>query len=184
MSPLDALIFGPRPTDRCDHFRVGGADRRSHPVGGLWRMWYFCRDHAVDPAAPPTLGIGRVALAISRNRIHRERVNGPLTTGAVLEPSAVSADLDSLTLGVIDVTRGAGGRLIWTWDDRKVGASMAPGIGMHAGLGTRPVRPVAAAAFRFSSISKRPPCGYNRCGTRRLRWHAGQSSHYSSGNGQ
>ena len=101
------LVLAPGPAGRCDDFRVGGAVVHAG-ADGQWRMWYYCRDRAFDRDAPPTLGSGRVALATSHDGIHWQRVDGPATAGAVLDPNPDPAAFDSLHVGLTDVTRHDG----------------------------------------------------------------------------
>jgi hypothetical protein len=72
---------------------------------GTWKMWYYGRDPDFDNAY--TLPTGRVGLATSQDGIAWERVKGPLTMGAVLEPSADPARFDSGHVGVGSVRKTA-----------------------------------------------------------------------------
>lgn len=105
-SPTRGLIFAPSETDRCDSYRLGGAVVDHDALNGLWRMWYYCRD--ADFAGPPTLGTGRIALALSRNGIDWERFDGPCAKGSVFEPSSDPAAFDCNHVGLTDVRRGPG----------------------------------------------------------------------------
>ena len=129
------LIFGTGPQGRCDDFRVGGAIVDHDAIGGLWRMWYYCRDAAF--AGPPTLGTGRIAHAVSRDGIKWERIEGPLALGAVFAPSADPAAFDSLHVGLTDVTRGAGEWRMWYFGGDAVPRETIA-LGAVAGLGMRP----------------------------------------------
>lgn len=131
------LVLSPGAAGRCDEFRVGGAVVDHDAVSGLWRMWYYCRDH--EMAGPPPLGSGRVALALSDDGVHWRRVEGKAGRGAVFGPSGVAGDFDALHVGLTDVTRGAGEWLMWVFaggdEDR---TSTNPGIGTMRGIGMRP----------------------------------------------
>ena len=139
------LVLTSGPAGRCDDYRVGGAvvhaGGDSHGEGGPWRMWYYCRDRAFDRDAPPTLGSGRVALATSKDGIRWERVTGPATAGAVLDPNPDLTAFDSLHVGLTDVTRHDGAWWMWCFGgDRGVSTTEAPafvgvkGLAMRSGL--------------------------------------------------
>ena len=133
------LVLGPGPSGRCDDYRVGGAVVDCDPIGGLWRMWYYCRDRAFDPAAPSTLGSGRIALATSPDGISWTRIDGACEHGAVFAPSADPAAFDSLHVGLTDVSRGAGEWLMWYFGgDRTPRRTEAADFGTVVGLGLRP----------------------------------------------
>lgn len=141
MSTMKGLIFRKGPGGRCDDFRVGGAIVDYDAIGRKWRMWYYCRDTAFD--GPPTLGTGRIACARSDDGIAWHRVDGPLTRGAVFEPSPDPDDFDSLHVGLTDITRGAGEWLMWYFGgDRTpretVAIGAVPGLGMRPGLARSP----------------------------------------------
>ncbi len=134
---LSGLVLAPGPEGRCDDFRVGGAVVDHDAVSGLWRMWYYCRDH--DMGGPPPLGSGRIALATSADGIDWQRVDGPEPCGAVFAPSGVAGDFDALHVGLTDVTRGAGEWLMWYFGGgTEVRTSTNPAIGQMAGIGMRP----------------------------------------------
>lgn len=137
MSDRKGLIFGNGSNGRCDDFRVGGAIVDHDPIGRTWRMWYYCRDTAFD--GPPTLGTGRIGHARSDDGITWQRINGPLTRGAVFEPSNDQHDFDSMHVGLTDITRGAGEWLMWyfggDWAPREtVAMGSVTGLGMRPGL--------------------------------------------------
>lgn len=135
MTPA-GLILPPGQKGRCDDYRVGGAIVDHDPVGGLWRMWYYCRDR--EFVGPPTLGTGYIAHATSTDGITWDRVAGPLHRGAVMAPSEDPADFDSLHIGLTDITRGAGDWLMWYFGgDRQPGRCTVPAIGAEPGLGMR-----------------------------------------------
>jgi hypothetical protein len=131
------LVLSPGPAGRCDEFRVGGAVVDHDAVSGLWRMWYYCRDH--EMAGPPPLGSGRVALALSDDGVHWRRVDGEAGRGAVFGPSGVAGDFDGLHVGLTDVTRGAGEWLMWVFaGGEESRTSTNPAIGTMRGIGMRP----------------------------------------------
>jgi hypothetical protein len=131
------LVLSPGPAGRCDEFRVGGAVVDHDPVSGLWRMWYYCRDH--EMAGPPPLGSGRVALALSDDGVRWRRVDGAAGRGAVFGPSGVASDFDGLHVGLTDVTRGAGEWLMWYFaGGGEARTSTNPAIGTMRGIGMRP----------------------------------------------
>jgi hypothetical protein len=78
---------------------------------GSWRMWYYGRDPSFDDAY--TLPTGRVGVAVSKDGIAWERVRGPLTMGAVLEPSTDPARFDSGHVGVGSVLRDNDQYVMW-----------------------------------------------------------------------
>jgi hypothetical protein len=134
---LTGLVLGPGPAGRCDNFRVGGGvvvrDR-----DGLWRMWYYCRDRAFDPAAPATLGTGRIAHAVSSDGRAWRRINGPASHGAVLDPDSTPQAFDSVHVGVTDVSRVGTAWWMWTFGgDATPRDTAAPGFRNVIGLGMR-----------------------------------------------
>jgi hypothetical protein len=137
---MDGYVLGAGPAGRCDDFRVGGGVVDHDPISGLWRMWYYCRDHAYDRPAPGTLGSGRVAMATSKDGMDWTRVDGPAGLGAVFAPSDVPEDFDSSHVGLTDITRGAGEWLMWYFGGSaqlhdtggRLGAM--PGIALRPGL--------------------------------------------------
>lgn len=135
MTGTNGLIFGKGPGGRCDDFRVGGAIVDYDAIGRTWRMWYYCRDTDFD--GPPTLGTGRIALARSDDGIAWSRVDGPLTRGAVFEPSPDPDDFNSLHVGLTDITRGAGEWLMWYFGGDRTPRETVR-MGAVAGLGMRP----------------------------------------------
>jgi predicted GH43/DUF377 family glycosyl hydrolase len=135
---MDGFVLGPGPAGRCDDLRVGGAVVDHDIAGGLWRMWYYCRDRAFNPDAPPTLGSGRIALATSPDGVDWTRFDGPLTGGAVMEPSPDPADFDSVHIGLTDVSRGAGEWLMWYFGGDAAACDSGSHLGVVRGLGLRP----------------------------------------------
>jgi hypothetical protein len=104
------LIFGPGPAGSWDAERVS-CPRVLRAADGSWLMWYYGRDPGFDRRI--TLPTGRVGLARSADGIRWERVRGPLTMGAVLEPHPDPARFDSGHVGVSDVQYADG--LYWMW---------------------------------------------------------------------
>ncbi len=135
---MDGYLLGPGPAGRCDDYRVGGAIVHHDPIGGLWRMWYYCRDRAFDPAAPPTLGSGRIALAVSPDGIRWSRVDGAAGLGAVMGPTGQAGDFDSVHVGLTDITVGAGEWLMWYFGGDAAPADTGSHLGTVKGLGLRP----------------------------------------------
>lgn len=157
-SPLLGRILAPGPAGRCDDFRVGGAVVDHDAVSGLWRMWYYCRD--TEMAGPPALGSGRIALATSRNGILWDRVDGAEAKGAVLAPSLVADDFDSLHVGLTDVGRGAGGWLMWYFGGNSdLRTSTKPVVGSQAGLGMRPGLARSADGVHWQRVRGKTPSG-------------------------
>jgi hypothetical protein len=130
------LVFLPGPEGCCDDFRVGGATVDHDAVSGLWRMWYYCRDKSFK--GPAMFGTGRIAVAISSDGVHWKRVKGKEELGSVFAPSEQIEDFDSLHIGLTDVTRDAGGWLMWYFGGNSETRTCAsPAIGTVAGLGLR-----------------------------------------------
>lgn len=76
-----------------------------------YRMWYYGRDAAFDPEV--RLPTGRIGFARSRDGIHWQRVRGPATRGAVMDPSTDRASFDSSHVGVGEIQRTEGGFEMW-----------------------------------------------------------------------
>jgi len=140
------LVLEAGPPGRCDDFRLGGATVDHDPATGQWRMWYYCRDRAMaenggaeseGPVPPPTLGTGRVALALSGDGAHWQRFDGPLAGGAVFAPASDPARFDSLHLGISDITATPNGWLMWYFAGDGA-ARHSPVLGDVVGLGLRP----------------------------------------------
>ncbi len=104
--PLDedardlGLVHRPGPAGRWDDAKVS-CPRVLRGRDGLWRMWCYGRDHAFDHRL--NLPSGRIGLAVSRDGVRWERVRGPQTLGAVLDPSDDPAAFDAAHVGVSDV---------------------------------------------------------------------------------
>jgi hypothetical protein len=94
------LILGPGPADWWDSERVSSPQVLRAP-DGTWKMWYYGRDPSFDRQI--NLPTGRVGLATSRDGIHWERVRGPLTMGAVFEPSNDPDRFDNAHVGISDI---------------------------------------------------------------------------------
>lgn len=128
------LIFDNNPQKNSwDSERVSSPEVLLCP-DGIWRMWYYGRDLEFDPLVK--LPSGRCGLAISNDGINWERVQGPLTMGAVFEPHADPNRFDSSHVGVTSVEFRDG--LYWMWyfgGDQKIqnfgfeakGVNMLPG---------------------------------------------------------
>ncbi len=134
---MDGFIYGPGPEGRCDEFRIGGGVVDHDPITGVWRLWCYCRDRALHERAPKTLGTGRISLATSRDGVAWTRVNGPLTKGAVFEPSPAPDDFDSLHVGLTDVSRGEGEWLMWYFGGDFAARETTSHLGCVVGLGLR-----------------------------------------------
>jgi hypothetical protein len=75
-------------------------------------MWYYGRDAEFDRAV--NLPSGRCGMAVSDDGVNWKRVKGPLTRGAVLEPSPAGENsFDNAHVGVSGVYRENG--LYWMW---------------------------------------------------------------------
>ncbi len=103
-------IFGPGGEGWWDSERVSCPRVLPDPAGG-WLMWYYGRDPAFDRSI--NLPTGRVGLARSADGIHWQRVRGPLTQGAVFEPSGDATQFDSGHVGISDIHRRDD--LYWMW---------------------------------------------------------------------
>lgn len=125
-------VLGPGPAGRWDSERVSNPCVLRDPDGS-WRMWYYGRDPSFTRAI--NMPTGRSGLATSRDGIHWQRVDGPLTMGAVLEPSTDPARFDSGHVGVSFVERR--GELLWMWyfggrlaESARGGFPMRPGLAL------------------------------------------------------
>lgn len=94
------LVLTPGPQGWWDSERVSGPRVLRHHHG-TWKMWYYGRDSNFDREI--NLPTGRCGLAISGDGIRWKRVRGPLTMGAVFEPSPDESRFDSAHVGVSDV---------------------------------------------------------------------------------
>ena len=104
------LILPEGPAGSWDSERTS-CPRVLREADGVWKMWYYGRDPSFDNAY--SLPTGRVGLAESKDGIHWNRVKGPLTMGAVLEPSADPARFDSGHVGVGSVMRDNNQYVMW-----------------------------------------------------------------------
>ncbi|MDX2143422.1 MAG: hypothetical protein SFV19_08710 [Rhodospirillaceae bacterium] len=132
------LILPEGPAGSWDSERTS-CPRVLRDTDGSWRMWYYGRDPAFDDAY--TLPTGRVGLATSPDGIRWERVKGPLTLGAVLEPSDDPARFDSGHVGVGSVLRDNDQYVMWYFGgDRSVTTTPR---GTSKGFPLRPGRAVS-----------------------------------------
>lgn len=128
------LVFTPGPAGWWDSERISGPQVLRCP-DGTWKMWYYGRDAGFDRQV--NLPTGRCGLATSADGIGWERVRGPLTMGAVFEPSPDPGRFDSAHVGVSDVRIEDG--LYWMWyfgGDHKllhIGALALKGLEMRPG---------------------------------------------------
>lgn len=129
------LLLGPGPAGRWDSERVS-CPRVLRCADGVWRMWYYGRDPSFDREI--NLPTGRVGLATSSDGLSWTRIDGPLTMGAVFEPSADETRFDSGHLGVSDVTESDGLYHMWYFGgDRtrqKIGPYEVKGFNLRPGL--------------------------------------------------
>jgi hypothetical protein len=154
---MDGLVLGRGPSGRCDELRVGGGIVDYDAVGEIWRMWYYCRDRPLHEIAPKPLGTGRIAHATSKDGIEWTRFDGPLTGGAVMEPSDDPADFDSLHIGLTDVTRGAGEWLMWYFGGDRTARETKHGVAV--GLGLRPGLARSGDGIHWTRIRGETPSG-------------------------
>ena len=103
--PNFGKVLGTGPTGWCDDYAVGGGVVRWSEQHGRWLMWYYARDAQFAKDMAPTLGTGRIALAMSDDGVTWERHEGPGYGGSILEPSSNLDDFDSGHIGVLDVTQ-------------------------------------------------------------------------------
>ncbi len=99
------LVLPPGPAGRCDDDRIGGPAIRWDDAIGRWRMWYYGRNRQFPKDVAPALGSGCITSAVSDDGIRWTRENGPLSGGAVLEPSADPRAFDSAHIATGDVIR-------------------------------------------------------------------------------
>jgi predicted GH43/DUF377 family glycosyl hydrolase len=104
------LIFGPGPEGWWDSLSVS-SPQVLREEDGAWKMWYYGRDRHWNRAIAGS--DGRTGLAISADGVHWERVRGPLTMGAVLEPSTNPERFDTSHVGATCVLKLDG--LYWMW---------------------------------------------------------------------
>jgi predicted GH43/DUF377 family glycosyl hydrolase len=93
------MILGPGPAGWWDSERVS-CPRVLRLADGRWRMWYYGRDPSFDREI--NMQSGRVGLAESRDGLRWTRIRGPLTMGAVFEPSTGDR-FDSGHVGITDI---------------------------------------------------------------------------------
>lgn len=140
-APQPGLVLAPGPEGWWDSWRVSGPSVM-RGADGIWRMWYYGRDASFDRQI--LLPTGRCGLATSADGVHWERVRGPLTMGAVFEPSPDPGRFDLAHVGVSDV--GVFDGLYWMWyfgGDQTV---------------------VATSEFTAKGLQMRPGCAVSRDG--------------------
>jgi len=129
-SPLDGLMLAAGDRGRCDDDRIGGPVVRWDAAISRWRLWYYCRDAAFPSNIAPQFGTGRIATAVSDDGLHWSRVDGPLTGGAVFEPSADARAFDSTHVGLGDVMReGDWWWMVYFGGNHEVPQGMEPSYG-------------------------------------------------------
>ena len=109
-APQPGLVLAPGPEGWWDSERVSGPSVM-RGADGVWKMWYYGRDASFDRQI--NLPNGRCGFATSADGVYWERVRGPLTMGAVFEPSPDPGRFDSAHVGVSDVSAFDG--LVWMW---------------------------------------------------------------------
>jgi hypothetical protein len=77
-----------------------------------FRMWYYGRDASFERAGI-RLPSGRIGLARSTDGIRWNRVRGPATRGAVMDPAADPARFDSAHVGIGDIQCDGRGFEMW-----------------------------------------------------------------------
>lgn len=140
------LLLGPGPAGSWDAERVSGP-RVLRGADGRFRMWYYGRDAEFDREI--NLPSGRIGLAVSDDGLRWERVRGPLTKGAVLEPHPDAARFDAAHVGVSDVVERDG--LLWMW--------------YFGGDHSR----IQLGQFNVKGLKLRPGCAISRDGVHWLR---------------
>ena len=139
------LVLGPGPEGWWDSERVS-SPQVLRDSDGLWKMWYYGRDATFDRMI--NLPTGRCGLAISHDGVHWERVKGPLTMGAVFEPSSDPNRFDNAHVGVTDIRQENG--LYWMWYLGGDQSTMEMTIG--------------AQTIKAKGIQMRPGCAISRDG--------------------
>ena len=104
------LILSEGPEGRWDSERAS-SPRVLHNTDGSWSMWYYGRDPEFDDSY--TLPIGRIGYARSEDGIKWNRVKGPMTKGAVMDPSPDPARFDSGHIGVSGISREGDELVMW-----------------------------------------------------------------------
>lgn len=133
-------ILGPSTGPRCDDAAVGGGVPRWCSIRQKWIMWYYCRDKDFSIDVAPTLGSGRIAVALSDDALTWQRHDGPLFGGAVMEPSEKKSAFDSTHIGCLDAAFVDGKvYLAYLGGDHKRpepinGSPMPKGLRMRSGL--------------------------------------------------
>jgi len=143
------LVFGPGPDGWWDSEQISSPQVLALPDGS-YQMWYYGRDATFDRMV--NLPTGRCGTAVSRDGVAWQRVSGPLTMGAVLEPSPADADrFDNAHVGISDICHDQD--LFWMWyfgGDQTITRRTTP-------MGTSQVK----------GIMMRPGCAVSRDG---LNW--------------
>ncbi|MCG6940318.1 MAG: glycosyl hydrolase [Thiohalocapsa sp.] len=104
------LLLHPGPPGNWDDERVSGP-RVLRQADGIWLLWYYGRDRSFDRQVG--LPTGRIGLARSEDGLNWQRVAGPGTRGAVLDPHPDPRRFDSTHVGVGSVTRDETGFRLW-----------------------------------------------------------------------
>jgi predicted GH43/DUF377 family glycosyl hydrolase len=104
------LVLGPGPEGWWDSERCS-SPQVLREADGSWKMWYYGRDPGFDRQI--NFPAGRSGLATSADGITWERARGPLTMGAVIEPSPDPSRFDSGHVGVTNVQKFDD--LYWMW---------------------------------------------------------------------
>jgi len=107
------FIFGKGAAGRCDDAANGSPIVAWHPQEHCWWMWYYCRNSSWPKDVAPALGSGRIALAKSRDAIHWQPFDGPLTGGAIMEADPDPGAFDHTHVGSGNVSFHRGEWLLW-----------------------------------------------------------------------
>jgi hypothetical protein len=111
ISDQPGLVLGPGPEGSWDSERVSSPQVLKE-ADGSWKMWYYGRDASFDRMI--NLPSGRCGMAVSKDGIMWDRVRGPLTMGAVLEPVPPGENrFDNAHVGISDTHYDNG--LYWMW---------------------------------------------------------------------
>lgn len=132
-------VLGPSSVPRCDDYAVGGGVVRWSDEHQKWLMWYYCRDQQFAKDVAPTLGSGRIALAMSNDGKSWDRYDGPGFGGSIMGPSNDPDDFDSTHIAVLDVTRVGGRWYLWYLGGDHTQIELSSGLGprgyrMRSGL--------------------------------------------------
>lgn len=128
------LVLGPGPDGWWDSERVS-CPQVLRDENGRWYMWYYGRDPEFDRKI--NLPTGRCGMAVSDDGISWKRVKGPLTKGAVFEPSPDPSRFDSGHVGVSQVEKNGDTFLMWYFggnqDVHQLGPTEVKGINLLPG---------------------------------------------------